>query len=54
MVMYSKGFTVMTMCMLCAEHLIVSMLFHGSDAPDNPVPTHSITPLHRELPHESD
>jgi len=37
-----------------AKHLIVSMLFHGSEAPNNPVPADSITTLHHGLPHESD
>lgn len=44
----------MKVSLLCAEHLIVSMLFHGSEAPDNPVPADSITPFHRLPPHESD
>ncbi len=43
----------MKVSLLSAEHLIVSMLFHGSEAPDNPVPADSITALHRVLLHES-
>ena len=49
-----KGFTVMKVSLLSTEHLIVSMLFHGPQAPDNPVLADSLTPLHRVLPHESD
>lgn len=54
MVTSSKGSTAITMCMLCAEYLIVSMLFVRSQAPDNPVPEDSVTPLHRMPPHEPD
>ncbi len=43
----------MNVSLLRAEHLIVSMLFHGPQAPDNPVPADSITTLHRVLLHES-
>ncbi len=44
----------MNMSLLCAEHPIISMLFHGPQAPDKPVPADSVTPLHRVPPHESD
>ncbi|MCW0313989.1 hypothetical protein NB694_003789 [Pantoea ananatis] len=43
----------MNMNLIRAKHLIDSMLFHGPQAPDNPVPADSLTPLHRVLPHES-
>ncbi len=53
-VAFGKRITVMDVSLPRAKHLIVSMLFHGSEAPDNPVPADSLTPLHRVLPHESD
>ncbi len=34
----------MNVSLLRAKHLIISMLSHGSEAPDNPVPADSITP----------
>lgn len=43
----------MNVSLLRAKYLIISMLSHGSEAPDNPVPADSITTLHRVLLHES-